>query len=271
MANIKKFLDSDGLTILCRKFQDYPDNEILGTVINAIDNIKVDKENGKGLSSNDFTTEEKEKLARLQETVQINIDNALSSTSENPVQNKVINSAIEARVNKAGDTMTGNLTISKSSVPKISLKDNSGSKEMVFYCNNGISGIESRDSSSYPARGLYLNTPSQEATLDNALQFVNISDSGLYKYYKVFHAGMETPIPIANGGTGATNATNALANLGAVKKSGDTMSGKLVANATSVATLGTAQVRNIWAGTANISEVENSLNEGDIYLQYEEG
>ena len=114
---------------------------------------KVDKEDGKGLSSNDFTTEEKEKLARLQETVQIDIDNALNSTSENPVQNKVINSAIEARVNKAGDTMGG----------------------------------------------------------------------------------------------------------------------KLVANATSVATLGTAQVRNIWAGTANISEVEGSLKEGDIYLQYEEG
>ena len=62
MAYIKKFLDSDGLTILCRKFQDYPDNEILGTVINAIDNIKVNKEEGKGLSSNDYTNEDKNKL-----------------------------------------------------------------------------------------------------------------------------------------------------------------------------------------------------------------
>lgn len=62
MANIKKFLDSDGLTILCRKFQDYPDNEILGTVINAIDNIKVNKVEGKDLSTNDYTNEDKEKL-----------------------------------------------------------------------------------------------------------------------------------------------------------------------------------------------------------------
>lgn len=62
MADIKKFLDSEGLTILCRKFQDYPDNEILGTVINAIDNIKVNKEEGKGLSSNDYTNEDKNKL-----------------------------------------------------------------------------------------------------------------------------------------------------------------------------------------------------------------
>ena len=78
-------------------------------------------------------------------------------------------------------------------------------------------------------------------------------------------------LTIAKGGTGATSAPNALASLGAVAKAGDTMGGKLVANATSVATLGTAQVRNIWAGTANISEVEGSLKEGDIYLQYEEG
>ena len=106
MANIKKFLDSDGLTILCRKFQEYPDNEILGTVINAIDNIKVDKEVGKGLSSNDFTTEEKEKLARLQETVQINIDSALSSTSENPVQNKIISAAITNLTDLISSTIT---------------------------------------------------------------------------------------------------------------------------------------------------------------------
>lgn len=106
MANIKKFLDSDGLTILCRKFQEYPDNEILGTVINAIDNIKVDKEVGKGLSSNDFTTEEKEKLARLQETVQIDIDSALSSTSENPVQNKIISAAITNLTDLISSTIT---------------------------------------------------------------------------------------------------------------------------------------------------------------------
>ena len=28
----------------CKKFQDYPDNKILGTVINAIDTVKADKE-----------------------------------------------------------------------------------------------------------------------------------------------------------------------------------------------------------------------------------
>lgn len=44
MADIKKFLDSNGLTYFCKKFQDYPSNEILGAVINAIDTTKLDKD-----------------------------------------------------------------------------------------------------------------------------------------------------------------------------------------------------------------------------------
>lgn len=62
MAEIKKFLDSGGLTYFCKKFQDYPSNEILGAVINAIDNTKVDKVEGKVLSTNDYTNEDKNKL-----------------------------------------------------------------------------------------------------------------------------------------------------------------------------------------------------------------
>lgn len=62
MAEIKKFLDSGGLTYFCKKFQNYPSNEILGAVINAIDNTKVDKIEGKNLSTNDYTNEDKNKL-----------------------------------------------------------------------------------------------------------------------------------------------------------------------------------------------------------------
>ena len=59
---------------------------------------KVDKETGKGLSTNDYTTTEKNKLsgieAQANKTV---VDDALSSSSENPVQNKVINTAIAGK------------------------------------------------------------------------------------------------------------------------------------------------------------------------------
>ena len=51
----------------------------------------VEKEDGKGLSTNDYTTTEKQKLAGIasgaNKTV---VDSALSGTSTNPVQNKVI-------------------------------------------------------------------------------------------------------------------------------------------------------------------------------------
>lgn len=54
---------------------------------------KVDKVSGKGLSTNDYTTAEKNKLAGIAAGAnKITVDSALSTTSTNPVQNKVINS-----------------------------------------------------------------------------------------------------------------------------------------------------------------------------------
>lgn len=52
---------------------------------------KVDKVEGKELSSNDYTNEDKNKLASLSK---VTVDDELSTTSTNPVQNKVINSAL---------------------------------------------------------------------------------------------------------------------------------------------------------------------------------
>ena len=61
--------------------------------INDLLNNKVDKLSGKTLSSNDYTTAEKNKLAGIATGANKTIvDAALSSTSVNPVQNKVINS-----------------------------------------------------------------------------------------------------------------------------------------------------------------------------------
>lgn len=62
---------------------------------------KVDKVSGKGLSTNDYTTAEKEKLAGIatgaNKTV---IDSALNSSSTNPVQNKVIKKSLDNKVDK---------------------------------------------------------------------------------------------------------------------------------------------------------------------------
>lgn len=55
----------------------------------------VGKVAGKGLSTEDYTTAEKEKLNGLHNTT---VDSALSSTSTNPVQNKVVNTALSGKV-----------------------------------------------------------------------------------------------------------------------------------------------------------------------------
>lgn len=55
----------------------------------------VAKVSGKGLSTEDYSTAEKEKLNGLHNTT---IDSALSSSSTNPVQNKVVNTALGGKV-----------------------------------------------------------------------------------------------------------------------------------------------------------------------------
>ena len=65
----------------------------------ALDN-KVDKVNGKGLSTNDYTTAEKTKLSGIETGANKTIvDSTLSTTSTNPVQNKVINTALSGKAN----------------------------------------------------------------------------------------------------------------------------------------------------------------------------
>ena len=60
---------------------------------------KVNKETGKGLSTNDYTTAEKNKLAGIAEGAnKTTVDSALSSTSTNPVQNKAVNTALSSKL-----------------------------------------------------------------------------------------------------------------------------------------------------------------------------
>lgn len=68
-------------------------------LVNALKNRFVEKEAGKGLSSNDYTTEEKTKLAGIE--AQANktvVDSSLSDSSTNPVQNKIVKSALDTKV-----------------------------------------------------------------------------------------------------------------------------------------------------------------------------
>ena len=67
-------------------------------------NNKVDKVQGKQLSTNDYTNADKNKLAGIETGAQVNkpVDDELSTTSTNPVQNKVVTEAINNRITKNG-------------------------------------------------------------------------------------------------------------------------------------------------------------------------
>ena len=203
------FLNETGLGQVWNKIK--AKISLIESSISDIDEVKVDKISGKGLSTNDYTTTEKEKLAGIDiGATKVIVDSELSSTSTNAIQNKVV------------ANMKTNIDDELNNKPS-----NTG---------EGASGTW----------GISISGNSETASR------------------------LTGTLEVANGGTGAVTAAGALTNLGAVAKAGDTMGGALIANATSVATIGTSQVRNIWAGTADISGVADSLNEGDIYLQYEE-
>lgn len=68
--------------------------------------------------------------SKITDVPSITVDSALSSTSENPVQNKVVNSALDGKLSTSGGTMTGDIIFS-SSAAKIANAQNKGGKVEV--------------------------------------------------------------------------------------------------------------------------------------------
>ena len=121
-------------------------------------------------------------------------------------------------VKKSGDTMTGNLSISGYLYPSVYLLPtyNSTTKRTVFEGSYvGASSFSSwEDSSGNNRRMLEVRNKAYQSDLNNAV-LLRVCNDGTWASYRLFHAGMETPVPIANGGTGATTAANARSNIGA--------------------------------------------------------
>lgn len=117
---------------------------------------KVDKVTGKQLSSNDYTTAEKDKLEAIEDGANKTIvDTALSSTSTNPVQNKVINtkfnsvqSDIDSKVPSTrtvnGKALSANITLSASDVgalPSTTQIPSIDGLATETYVDNKVAGI----------------------------------------------------------------------------------------------------------------------------------
>lgn len=83
-------------------------NPVQNKVINSALGNKVDKEDGKGLSSNDFTTALKSKLESVAEgATAVTLDTATSTTSTNGITNKAITTEVNKKANLASPTFTG--------------------------------------------------------------------------------------------------------------------------------------------------------------------
>jgi hypothetical protein len=83
------------------KYVNYDNLETAKEMIKAALDKKVDKESGKGLSTNDYTNEEKNKLAGIEEEANKTIvDSELNLESTNPVENKVVSEELNTKANK---------------------------------------------------------------------------------------------------------------------------------------------------------------------------
>jgi len=74
-------------------------NPVQNKVVQTALNTKVDKVSGKGLSTNDYTTDEKNKLAGISpNATRVVVDSSLSSSSTNAIENKAVYNALSKKV-----------------------------------------------------------------------------------------------------------------------------------------------------------------------------
>lgn len=113
-------------------------NPVQNKVVNTALAGKVDAVSGKGLSTNDYTTAEKTKLSGIAEGANKTVvDSSLSSTSTNPVQNKVVSAALDEKLNSS-ETATSISAQNRTSVPR--------SGAVIDYVSDAISrGIAASD------------------------------------------------------------------------------------------------------------------------------
>ena len=120
-------------------------------------------------------------------------------------------------VKKSGDTMTGNLSISANLYPSVYLLPyyNFTTNRTVFEGSYvGASSFAAwEDSTGNNRRMLEVRTKQYVDSIDNAV-VLRGCENGTWYSHRLFHAGMATPVPVANGGTGGATAKAALTNLG---------------------------------------------------------
>ena len=120
-------------------------------------------------------------------------------------------------VRRSGDSMTGDLSIVTSLYPSLFLMPtyNGTTNRAVFegsYAGTISLGIW-EDGTGNDRRMLEVRTRANQNSNDDAV-VLRTCVGGTWNTYRLFHAGMATPIPVANGGTGGKTGKAALKSLG---------------------------------------------------------
>lgn len=149
---------------------------------NESDDRYVQKESGKTLSSNDYTTNEKNKLAGIEEKAQKNppIDTTLSETSKNAVENKVITAEMNKKAEKTDVEENASVisdilnALSKESDKGTKLKLNSSATKVL-----GMSIYGNTEQINYVGKNLIKisNTPTSSNGLSST-----VADDGTISY-----------------------------------------------------------------------------------------
>lgn len=240
-------------------------------------NGKVEKIAGKGLSTNDYTTDEKNKLKNIAAGAEVNVQsdwNTTDTSSDAYIKNKPI-----SMKNPAALTFTGGAdgsydgSTAKSVAIPTSLPASNTTSDYSAEGTAPVNGIavnkalQTLDVAYKGGAGKYIQSISET---DGKISAVEAAMPAIPAAVRVkgdaettYHTGDVNLTP-ANIGAAPSSHTHAASNISA-----GTLGGAVVANASAVATLGTKQVRNIYAGTAALTDGSSALPTGDIYIQYE--
>ena len=160
-------------------------------------------------------------------------------------------------------TLTGNLTISKSSNPDLNIKNTgSGSATKIRNTAHRTQIMSQEDDNNY--RVLILHDKSVTTEPGNILQIQQIEGGSQTATYKVYHTGYK-PSP-ADIGAAASSHNHSASNI----TSGTLSAARGGTGQTTITpAVGTSALRAIYAGTSDMTAGTTALTTGSIYFVYE--
>ena len=160
-------------------------------------------------------------------------------------------------------TLTGNLTISKSSNPDLNIKNTgSGSSTKIRNTAHRTQIMSQEDDNNY--RVLILHDKSVTTDTGNILQIQQIEGGSQTATYKVYHTGYK-PSP-ADIGAAASSHNHSASNI----TSGTLSAARGGTGQTTITPdVGTSALRAIYAGTSDMTAGTTALTTGSIYFVYE--